>query len=89
MNNGLYPNGLNHHRSLKFQKLRKLISQNQAKVKIEGLYGSSLSFLLIDVFSSLNTQIFYPDDRKGSQMEIINTTYLRDLRLRDECKYTY
>ena len=66
MNNGLYPNGLNHHRSLKFQKLRKLISQNQAKVKIEGLYGSSLSFLLIDVFSSLNTQIFYLSNSKES-----------------------
>ena len=66
MNNGLYPNGLNHHRSLKFQKLRKLISQNQAKVKIEGLYGSSLSFLLIDIFSSLNTQIFYLSNSKES-----------------------
>ena len=66
MNNGLYPNGLNHHRSLKFQKLRKLISQNQAKVKIEGLYGSSLSFLLIDIYSSLNTQIFYLSNSKES-----------------------
>ncbi len=64
MNSGLYPNGLNHHRSLKFQKLRKLISKNQSKIKIEGLYGSSLSFLLIDIFLSSNRQVFYLSNSK-------------------------
>ena len=64
MNRGLYPNGLNHHRSLKFQKLRKLISKNQSKIKIEGLYGSSLSFLLIDIFLSIDKQLFYISSSK-------------------------
>ena len=64
MNKGLYPNGLNHHRSLKFQKLRNLISKNQNKIKIEGLYGSSLSFLLIDIFLSTNRQVFYLSNSK-------------------------
>ena len=61
---GLYPFGLNHYRSLKFQKLRKLISKNQKKIKVEGAYGSSLSFLLIDIFSSINQQIFYISNSK-------------------------
>ena len=61
---GLYPFGLNHYRSLKFQKLRKLISKNQRKIKVEGAYGSSLSFLLIDIFSSINQQIFYISNSK-------------------------
>ena len=61
---GLYPFGLNHYRSLKFQKLRKLISKNQRKIKVEGAYGSSLSFLLIDIFSSINQQIFYISNTK-------------------------
>ena len=61
---GLYPSGLNHYRSLKFQKLRKLISKNQRKIKVEGAYGSSLSFLLIDIFSSINQQIFYISNTK-------------------------
>ena len=61
---GLYPIGLNHYRSLKFQKLRKLISKNQRKIKVEGAYGSSLSFLLIDIFSSINQQIFYISNSK-------------------------
>ena len=64
MNRGLYPNGLNHYRSLKFQKLRKLISKNQSKIKIEGLYGSSLSFLLIDIFLSIDKQLFYISSSK-------------------------
>ena len=64
MNKGLYPNGLNHHRSLKFQKLRNLISKNQNKIKIEGLYGSSLSFLLIDIFLSTERQVFYISNSK-------------------------
>ena len=64
MNKGLYPNGLNHHRSLKFQKLKNLISKNQNKIKIEGLYGSSLSFLLIDIFLSTNRQVFYLSNSK-------------------------
>ena len=61
---GLYPFGLNHYRSLKFQKLRKFISKNQRKIKVEGAYGSSLSFLLIDIFSSINQQIFYISNSK-------------------------
>ena len=64
MNIGLYPNGLNHHRSLKFQKLKNLISKNQNKIKIEGLYGSSLSFLLIDIFLSTDRQVFYLSNSK-------------------------
>ena len=55
---------MNHYRSLKFQKLRKLISKNQRKIKVEGAYGSSLSFLLIDIFSSINQQIFYISNTK-------------------------
>ena len=64
MSKGLYPFGLNHYRSLKFQKLRKVISKNQRKIKVEGAYGSSLSFLLIDIFSSVNQQIFYISNSK-------------------------
>ena len=64
MNKDLYPDGLNQHRSLKFQKLRNLISKNQNNITIEGLYGSSLSFLLIDLFSFLNKQIFYISNSK-------------------------
>ena len=64
MSKGLYPFGLNHYRSLKFQKLRKLISKNQRNIKVEGAYGSSLSFLLIEIFSSINQQIFYISNSK-------------------------
>ena len=71
MNKDLYPDGLNQHRSLKFQKLRNLISKNQNNITIEGLYGSSLSFLLIDLFSFLNKQIFYI----GNSKEISSYVY--------------
>ena len=37
---GLYPFGLNHYRSLKFQKLRKLISKNQKKILIQNAWRS-------------------------------------------------
>ena len=64
MNKGLYPDGLNQHRSLKFQKLEKLISKNKKIITVEGVYGSSLSFLLIDLFHTTNKQLVYISNYK-------------------------
>ena len=64
MNKGLYPDGLNQHRSLKFQKLKKLISNNKKIITVEGVYGSSLSFLLIDLFHTTKKQLVHISNYK-------------------------
>ena len=60
----IYPSNTKFNRSLNFQKLGTLISKNQKNVYLNGLYGSSISFLLIDLFSNLKKSIFFITDNK-------------------------
>ena len=60
----IYPSKTKFNRSLNFQKLGTLISKNQKNVYLNGLYGSSISFLLIDLFSNLKKSIFFITDNK-------------------------
>ena len=60
----LYPFKTKFNRSLNLQKLGTLISKNEKNVYLNGLYGSSISFLLIDLFSNLKKSIFFITDNK-------------------------
>ena len=66
----IYPSNTKFNRSLDFQKLRNLISKNQKNVYLNGLYGSSISFLLIDLFSNLKKSIFFITDNKEESLYI-------------------
>ena len=60
----IYPSKTKFNRSLNFQKLGKLISKNQENVYLNGLYGSSITFFLIDLFSNVKKPIFFITDKK-------------------------
>ena len=60
----IYPSNTKFNRSLNFQKLGKLISNNQENIYLNGLYGSSITFLLIDLFSNAKKPIFFITDSK-------------------------
>ena len=60
----IYPSNTKFNRSLNFQKLGKLISNNQENIYLNGLYGSSITFLLIDLFSNVKKPIFFITDSK-------------------------
>ena len=60
----IYPSNTKFNRSLNFQKLGKLISKNQENIYLNGLYGSSITFFLIDLFSNVKKPIFFITDNK-------------------------
>jgi transcription-repair coupling factor (superfamily II helicase) len=60
----IYPSSTKFNRSLNFQKLWKLISKNQENIYLNGLYGSSITFFLIDLFSNFKKPIFFITDNK-------------------------
>ncbi len=60
----IYPSNTKFNRSLNFQKLGKLISKNQENIYLDGLYGSSITFFLIDLFSNVKKPIFFITDNK-------------------------
>ena len=60
----IYPSNTKFNRSLNFQKLGKLISNNQENIYLNGLYGSSITFFLIDLFSNVKKPIFFITDSK-------------------------
>ena len=60
----IYPSNTKYNRSLNFQKLGSLISKNQDNVYINGLYGSSISFFLVDLFSNVKKPIFFITENK-------------------------
>ena len=60
----IYPSNTKFNRSLNFQKLGKLISNNQENIYLNGLYGSSITFFLIDLFSNVKKPIFFITESK-------------------------
>ena len=60
----IYPSNTKFNRSQNFQKLGKLISKNQENIYLNGLYGSSITFFLIDLFSNVKKPIFFITDNK-------------------------
>ena len=59
MNKESNPSKTNFYRSLKFQKLESLLSKSKISVDINGLHGSSLSLLIIDLFYKTNKSIMF------------------------------
>ena len=66
----LYPSNTKFYRSLNFQKLSKIISINEQNLHLSGLYGSSISLFLIDLFSNLKKPIFFVNDNKDESKYI-------------------
>ena len=59
MKKGVNPPDLSSsNKSLKIQKLENFIAKNQAHILLKGLYGSSKSFFINEIFKNFDNNIF-------------------------------
>ena len=85
MNKESNPSKTNFYRSLKFQKLESLLSKSKISVDINGLHGSSLSLLIIDLFYKTNKSIMFLCDDE-SEAKYIHSDIV-DHTQNKECLY--
>ena len=85
MNKESNPLKTNFYRSLKFQKLESLLSKSKISVDINGLHGSSLSLLIIDLFYKTNKSIMFLCDDESEARYIYSD--LVDHTNNKECLY--
>ena len=53
------PSLLTYNKSLNLQKLQNSITQNKNFISVKGLYGSSKSFIISELFKNNNSNIFW------------------------------
>ena len=58
------PSLLTYNKSLNLQKLQNSITQNKNFISVKGLYGSSKSFIISELFKNNNSNIFWVLDEK-------------------------
>ena len=58
------PSLLTYNKSLNLQKLQNSIAQNKNFISVKGLYGSSKSFIISELFKNNNSNIFWVLDEK-------------------------
>jgi transcription-repair coupling factor (superfamily II helicase) len=82
---GNYPHSLPFFKSLKVQKLRDSLAQNETKKYINGLYGSAKSFFIKELFRQNKKTIFWILNDKESAAYHFND--LENFMLTDECAF--
>ena len=82
---GNYPHSLPFFKSLKVQKLRDSLAQNETKKYINGLYGSAKSFFIKELFRQNKKTIFWILNDKETAAYHFND--LENFMLTDECAF--
>ena len=82
---GNNPHSLPFFKSLKVQKLRDSLAQNETKKYINGLYGSAKSFFIKELFRQNKKTIFWILNDKESAAYHFND--LENFMLTDECAF--